>query len=174
MLVMEVLRVAEGEGAEGEIIHLVDFDLKPCNGCGLCFETRKCEIEDDVEKIFDKIRDADGVIIGSPVYFQSVSAQTKTFIDRVGFLHIARERKIFRNKVGGAVVVARRSGLASALSQILMFFVSARMIMASPAVMSLAREKGEAAKDTEAIANAMELGRTMAQIAKATAFLRET
>lgn len=115
----------------------------------------------------------DGVIIGSPVYFQSVNAQTKVFIDRIGFLHIARGRRIFRNKVGGAVVVARRSGLASALSQILMFFMSARMIMASPAVMSLAREKGEAAKDAEAIANAMELGKTMAQIAKATAFLRE-
>ncbi|MEM2546301.1 MAG: hypothetical protein QXM37_01550, partial [Candidatus Bathyarchaeia archaeon] len=65
-------------------------------------------------------------------------------------------------------------GLASALPQILMFFMSARMIVANPAVMSLARETGDAAKDVEAIANAVELGKTMAQVAKATAFLRES
>ncbi|MEM5853681.1 MAG: flavodoxin family protein, partial [Candidatus Aenigmatarchaeota archaeon] len=83
-LVKEVLKAAEGEGAIVELIHLADFDLKPCSGCGACFKTRNCAIEDDVEKIFDMIKVVDGVIIGSPVYFQSVNAQTKTFIDRVG------------------------------------------------------------------------------------------
>lgn len=171
-LVKEALKSAELEGAEIELIYLIDFNLTPCDGCGSCFESKSCIIKDDVEEIFRRIAEADGVIIGSPVYFQGINAQTKIFIDRVGFMNIARGRKTFRNKIGGAIVTARRSGLASALSQILMFFISTRMIIATPTVMSLAREKGDAAKDLEALENAKELGKTMVQIAKATAFLR--
>ncbi len=125
-----------------------------------------------MEKLFGKIAEADGMIVGSPVYFYTVNAQTKTFIDRVGYLHNARERKPFRNKVGGAIAVAGRSGLGNALSQIALFLAAARMIMVSPYVMTLAREKGDAIKDARGIELAKELGKSMVQIAKATASLR--
>ncbi len=172
IIIREALKAAEQEGVETELIHIVDFSLKPCDACRVCFETRNCVIEDDVEKIFDKMVEADGIIVGSPVYFQNVNAQTKTFIDRVGYLNIARERKPFRNKIGGAVAVARRSGLTNALSQILLFFNGARMTAAAPGVRVLAREKGEAIKDTEGLEHAKELGKSIAQMAKATASLR--
>jgi multimeric flavodoxin WrbA len=116
--------------------------------------------------------EADGVIVGSQVYFWNINAQTKTFIDRVGFLHNARERKPFRNKVGGAIAVAGRAGLANALSQILLFLAGARMIIAPPFVMAAAREKGDAIRDEMRIEQARELGKSMAQITKATASIR--
>lgn len=172
IIMMEALKAGEQEGAETELIRLVDFSLEPCDGCRSCFETKSCAIKDDVEKIFKKMAEADGIIVGSPVYFYNVNAQTKTFIDRVGYLHIARGRTAFRNKVGGAIVVARRSGLTDALSQILLFFMAARMNIVAPVVMALASAKGDVIKDAEGIENARELGKSMVKMAKATASLR--
>ncbi|MDH5482046.1 MAG: flavodoxin family protein [Candidatus Bathyarchaeota archaeon] len=173
IIMKEALKAGEQEGAETELIHLVDFSLKPCNGCRTCFETKNCVIEDDVEKIFEKMAGADGIIVGSPVYFYNTNAQTKTFIDRVGYLNSARGRKAFRNKIGGALAVAHRSGLSNALSQILMFLAATRMITAAPVVSSLASAKGDAIKDTPGLDDARELGKSIVQIAKATASLRE-
>jgi multimeric flavodoxin WrbA len=174
IIMKEVLKAGEQDGAEIELVHLVDFSLKPCDGCRTCFETKNCVIRDDVEKLFEKMTQADVIIIGSPVYFFNVNAQTKTFIDRVGYLHNARGRKAFRNRIGGAIVVGARSGLANALSQILLFLTAARMITAAPAVTSLASAKGDAVKDTRGIDDARELGKSIVQIAKATASLRGT
>jgi multimeric flavodoxin WrbA len=172
IIMKEALKAGEQEGAETELINLVDFNLKPCDACRICFETQNCAINDDVEKIFQKMTEADAIIIGSPVYFANVNAQTKTFIDRVGYLNTARGRKAFRNKVGGAIAVARRSGLTNTLSQILLFLNATRMITASPSVRILAREKGDATKDTEGIEAARDLGKSIVQIAKATALMR--
>jgi len=59
----EALEAGEQEGAKTELIHLVDFNLNPCNGCRTCYETKNCAIEDDVEKIFKKVAEADGIIV---------------------------------------------------------------------------------------------------------------
>lgn len=171
-LMEETLKSAEQEGAEIELIRLVDFNLKPCDGCQTCTKTKKCAIEDDVESIFKKMAEADGIIIGSPVYFQNVTAQTKIFMDRVGYLNIARGRRAFENKIGGAIVVARRAGLSNALSQIFLFLNATRMVAATPAVRALASSKGDVIKDTEGMRSAGELGKSMVRVAKATASLR--
>jgi len=172
ILVNEVLKAGQQEGAEIELIYLADFSLAPCQGCRTCFETKSCVIGDDVEKIFDKMANADGIVIGSPVYFYNINAQTKTFIDRVGYLHMARGRKAFKNKVGGAVAVAGSSGTVNALSSILMFLTASGMIIASPLVRALAPGKGDALKDTRGMDGAKELGKSIVQIAKATSSLR--
>lgn len=174
IIMKEALKASEQEGAETEMIHLIDFNLKPCDGCRTCFETKNCVIKDDVEKIFEKIVEADGIIVGSPVYFYNINAHTKTFVERVGYLNMARGRRAFRNKVGGAVAVAGRSGLTDALSQILLFLTASRMVIASPVVMSLASAKGDAIGDTRGIEDSRELGKSIVQIAKATVSLRTT
>jgi len=173
IIVREALKAAEEEGASTELMFLTDFGLGPCDGCRTCFDTKDCVLEDDVEKIYGKIAKADGIIIGSPVYFNNVTAQTKTFIDRIGYLNIARGRKALRNKVGGAIVVARRAGLSYAYDQILMFFSGMRMITANPAVGLLANAKGEVMKDAEGVEAARELGRSMVHIAEVTGPLRK-
>jgi multimeric flavodoxin WrbA len=172
ILVSEVLKAGEQEGADIELIHLVDFSLKPCEGCRSCFDTKNCIINDDVEKIYEKMVKADGIVIGSPVYFQDINAQTKTFIDRVGYLHMARGRKAFKNKVGGAVAVAGSSGVVNATNSILLFMTLSGMIVSSPVVRALAPAKGDALKDIRGMENAKELGKSIVQIAKATSSLR--
>ncbi|MDW7771780.1 MAG: flavodoxin family protein [Desulfobulbaceae bacterium] len=78
-------RIAEGIAEAGgtiEIVRLEGLDIHPCIGCGGCEKEGKCVILDDMQKLYKKIDDADRIIIASPIYFYSVTAQTKAFIDR--------------------------------------------------------------------------------------------
>ena len=70
------------EGLELEVIHLSGLDIEYCRGCGFCMEKGRCWIDDDHRGVVSKILSADGVILGSPVYFFSVTGQMKTFLDR--------------------------------------------------------------------------------------------
>lgn len=169
-----VLDAAKEGGAEVKLVRLADYVLHPCDACGACSKTKNCVIDDDGEKIYQMILASDGVIIGSPSYFQGITAQMKTFIDRIGYLGLARGRKDFMGKVGGVVGVARRSGLANTCSQMLMWVTAMRMIVPSGGrVFVVAREKGEAMKDEEGIDAAQYLGRMVVETIRATEGLRK-
>lgn len=173
-ILKEALRVAADAGAEVDFLCLADYQLKPCTACGTCFETKECTIQDDGEQLYQRIVKADGVILGSPSYFQGITAQMKTFIDRIGYLHIARGRKDFEGKVGAAIAVARRSGLASTWSQMSMFLTAARMILPSGGrVFAVGRGKGEVVNDTEGMDTARSLGAMMVTTIAATNALRQ-
>ncbi len=83
LLVSEVLKGAENEGATAEKIYLSDLDFKGCIGCEGCQKTRKCVLKDDMQGIYAKLEAADGWVLGSPTYFYNVSALTKMFLDRL-------------------------------------------------------------------------------------------
>jgi len=173
-ILKEALTAAQDEGAEIELLRLSDYRLQPCNACGTCFKTKECVIDDDGEKLYQEIVKADGVILGSPSYFQGVTAQMKTFIDRIGYLCLARGRKDFAGKVGGAIAVARRSGLMNTCGQMLIFLTAVRMIIPSGGrVFAVGREKGEVAEDKEGVDTARYLGRTMVKTIAATESLRK-
>ena len=173
-IVQESLNAASESRATVKLLRICDYDLKPCDACQACHNTGRCAIVDDVEKLYHAITDADGVILGSPVYFQGVTAQMKTFIDRVGYLHNARGRKDFEGKVGGAIAVARRSGLEAACSQMLMFLTATRMVIPSGGrVFAVAREKGEVVHDEEGVDSARYLGRMMARRIEVSQALRK-
>ena len=95
-LVKKALEAAESEGVEVETIFLGKLDINPCIACETCKETGKCSIEDDVGEVLSKISSAQGIIMGSPVYFGSISAQTKMLMDRTRPLR--RDFKL-KNKV---------------------------------------------------------------------------
>ena len=164
-LILEAaLDAAKAEGANVKLIRISDYSLSPCSGCMSCFGTKKCVNEDDVEKLYEEIMKADGVIMGSPSYFQGVTAQMKIFIDRVGFLALARGRKDFAEKVGGVIAVARRSGVSSTCNQMLTFMTAVGMTIPSGGrVFAIGREKGEVAKDQEGMDSAKHLGKMMAR-----------
>ena len=169
IIIKEALRAAAAEGAEVTFLYLSDYQLTPCTACRTCFDTKQCTIQDDVETLYQQILDADGVILGSPSYFQGLTAQMKTFIDRIGYLHIARGRKDFEGKVGAAIAVARRTGLAATWSQMSMFLTACRMTISSGGrVFAVARLKGEVTDDTEGIETARYLGKMMAKTIIAT------
>ena len=72
MILQEALEAAKGEGAEVELIRISDYRIQPCNGCMACFSTKKCVADDDGENLYQTIVKADGIILGSPSYFQEV------------------------------------------------------------------------------------------------------
>jgi multimeric flavodoxin WrbA len=151
------------------LIRLCDYKLEPCDACDRCRETKNCCKDDDWDKLYQKLSESDGVILGSPAYFQGVTAQMKTFIDRIGYLSLVRGRKDFAGKPGAVIAVARRSGLENVCNQMINFVTASRMIVPSGGrVFALAREKGEVLKDQEGMDSARYLGKMMAKTIEAT------
>ena len=160
-IILEVaLAASKGEGAEVKLIRISDYHIQPCNGCMACFGTKKCVIDDEGETLYHEIVKADGIILGSPSYFQGVTAQMKIFIDRIGFLALARGRKDFAEKVGGVIAVARRSGVSNTCNQMITFLTAVGMTIPSGGrAFAIGREKGEVSKDQEGIDSARHLGK---------------
>ncbi len=101
-LVEGMLKEAEKMGAETEIVLLSELEINYCVGCGTCLTEGECPQEDDVKGLHEKMLKADGIVLGSPVYFLHVTAQMKTFIDRSFYLG---HRPYPRGKYGASVAV---------------------------------------------------------------------
>ena len=116
-LVKTALKSAESAGADINIINLGSVNIEPCVACDICKATGECAIYDDVGEILDMMRESDGMIIGSPVYFGSVTSQLKMLIDRTRPL---RGSFRLKNKVCGAIAVggSRNGGQESTISVI--------------------------------------------------------
>jgi len=82
-LVRQALRGLKEHGIETETIFLADYDFRDCTGCEGCRETFACVIQDDMQKIYPKLLEADAVVLGSPTYFYDVTAIMKAFLDRL-------------------------------------------------------------------------------------------
>ncbi len=159
ILLGEVLGAAKEEGAETELYSVAGKNIKPCDGCWGCRETGKCHIKDDMQELYNKLLEADGIIFGTPVYFYNMTGQGKTVIDRT----IALDGNL-ANKVGGIVAVAGSLGLVDALKDLYFYIVMRRMLPAG-FIAAYAGGKGEV-KDLKKCMNAAgDLGRDMVQIA---------
>lgn len=103
---------------ETEYVGLAGKRIDPCNGCLPCLEEGACVIQDDMQPLYPKLLDADAIIIGSPVYFGSVSALCKAFLERVQGFGVG-EKKL-RLKIGGAIATggSRNGGQEAVLSTI--------------------------------------------------------
>jgi multimeric flavodoxin WrbA len=82
-LVKAVLNGAKSEGCEVELVDLCKLNIEYCDACGVCYKKGKCHKKDDFQALYEKILTSDGLIMGSPNYFRSVTAQMKTLIDRM-------------------------------------------------------------------------------------------
>ena len=82
-LVQAVLNGASSKGSTVELVDLCKLKMEYCNACGICYKTGKCIKKDDLQTLYKKILSADGLVMGSPNYFHSVTAQMKTLIDRM-------------------------------------------------------------------------------------------
>ena len=81
-LLNEALKGAQAEGAEVELFSVAGKTIQPCQACQSCFKTGECKIQDDMQPLYEKLLESDGIIFGTPVYFWDVTAQTKAVIDR--------------------------------------------------------------------------------------------
>ncbi|MEM3040706.1 MAG: flavodoxin family protein [Nitrososphaerota archaeon] len=159
ILVNEALLGAAERGAETELIQLAGKNIGPCTACGECANTGNCTIEDDMKPIYQKLLQADGIIVGTPVYFWTVSAQAKLFIDRT---YALRGGKL-AGKVCGCIAVAGRRGTTNALAQLIMFFLGQGMFPVSNGVSAYASAKGSVKEDQRGMSGARELGRRIAE-----------
>ena len=130
-LVREALAGAKEAGSDVELVSLVGKSIAPCDACRACVKTGECHIKDDMQEIYRKLQESDGVVIGTPVYFANVSAQAKLVIDRTYALLWSRK---LVGKVGGVVTIARRTGGGNVLSSLYTFFTAQRMLTAGGTV----------------------------------------
>jgi multimeric flavodoxin WrbA len=119
------------QGIQTQVVSLRGKEIKPCTGCYDCVHKHKgrCSITgDDFESIFSDMRQADGLILGSPVYLSSVVPQMMALLTRATFVSYWGGR-FFSGKVGGPITVARRAGHNLAFSQLLLWFFFNGMIV---------------------------------------------
>lgn len=165
-----VLDALAQEGIGGEIVQLGGRRLAGCAACFKCFKSRdrRCQHEgDEMNEFIARAVAADGIIIGSPVYFSNVTAEVKAFIDRCGMVAKANN-DMLKGKVGAAVVVARRAGATFTYSAINFFFGISQMIIPSSNYwnLGLALAPGDILKDEEALNTFKTLGQNMARVLK--------
>jgi multimeric flavodoxin WrbA len=167
LFVAEALRAAEEEGAVVELLRLAEKNIKPCDGCRYCRKTGECRIKDDFQPVFEKMVEADGMVLSSPVYFGSATPQIKALIDRAGYLSIAKGR-VFENKVGGAMAVARRAGQNFTFAELLFFFLHQGMIVPGSTYWNVAfgKEEGTGMNDEEGRQTARNFGKKMVWLIK--------
>jgi multimeric flavodoxin WrbA len=162
ILIQEVLESARYCGANVKLITISDKKLNPCTHCEACYQTGECNIDDDMNEIYSELIAADGVVLGTPVYFWSISAQAKLVIDRTYALRYPQQK--LRGKIGGAVAVAGRRGQVEALSQLNTFFLGQKMLVVGLGVDGRASKKGDIRLDIRAIEQAKIMGQQMVEL----------
>ena len=163
ILLEAVLSSARRLKAETELYRVAGKEIRPCDGCASCWETGKCHIEDDMQEVYRKMQEADGIIFGTPVYFYNMTAQGKTVIDRT--FALGRSKKSLANKVGGIVVVGGSLGLVDAVKDLYFYMIVARMLPAS-FVAAYGGAKGEVKKLPKCMQAARGLGKQVVKIAE--------
>ena len=120
--VEKALGVFEDAGLETTLISLREKEIKPCNGCYDCVKKGVCTIKgDDFDEILAEMKEAQGLLLGSPVYLSSVVPQMMALLARATFVAYWND-KFLSGKVGGPITVARRAGHNMAFSQLLLWF----------------------------------------------------
>ena len=156
----------ESEGIIAEIIHVGLEAHRGCTVCGYCKENGKCVFDDGVNDIAKKLEEADGIVIGSPVYYASPNGNLLSFLDRLFF---SSSRTMKHMKVGASVVSARRGGCTASFDALNKYFtISGMPIVSSNYWNQIHGSNAEdATEDLEGIQTMRMLGKNMAFIIKA-------
>lgn len=162
----------EKQGISTEIIHVGNKKIQGCIACGWCQQNKneRCVIDDEVNEIIQKMKKADGIIIGSPVYFASIAGTMKSFLDRAFYVSHANGN-LFRHKVGASVAAVRRSGGVTTFDHLNHYFTIAEMFVVSSNYWNVihGRMPGEALQDEEGIQTMRVLGKNMAFLIRSVA-----
>ncbi|MCL6638382.1 MAG: flavodoxin family protein [Firmicutes bacterium] len=167
-----VLEALAAEGIQGEIVQLGGKNLAGCRACFACTrnQDRRCAQDgDEMNDFIAKALEADGILIGSPVYFSNVSSEVKAFIDRCGFVAKANG-DMLQGKAGAAVVAARRAGSTFTYAAINFFFGISQMMIpcANYWNAGFGLMPGDVLNDREGLETFKILGRNMAKLLKGT------
>jgi multimeric flavodoxin WrbA len=167
ILINHVFRELEQEGLETELVQLSGKKIHGCIACNKCFKNKdqRCSVNDDfANECIEKMIKADGIILGSPVYFADVTSEMKALIDRAGYASLANGG-LYKNKVGASIVALRRTGGINTLDSMDHFFLAMQMIIVGRGI-GIGRNIGEVEKDEEGIRMVKTLGQRMAWLIK--------
>lgn len=171
------LKELEGElianGINFERINIGNKDIRGCIACNYCREHGKCVFNDLVNEVAPKFAEADGIVVGSPVYWAGANGQALAFLDRLFYSTAGVFDKTM--KVGAAVISSRRAGSTSVLDEINKYFTMNSMPVASSTywneVHGFTAEDVE--RDLEGLQTMRNLGRNIAFLVKAIAAQKE-
>ena len=167
----EMVNVFSQEGVETEVIQVGNQDIRGCVSCGFCEKNGKCVFNDLVNEVAVKFKDADGLVVGSPVYYASPNGTILSFMDRL-FYSTSFSKHL---KVGAAVTSCRRGGNTATFDALNKYFIISGMPVASSTywnqVHGFSREDVE--KDLEGLQTMRNLARNMSFMIKAFADAKE-
>ncbi len=160
----EVARALQQQGIETEIFWVGVKPVAGCIGCGACFSTGKCFVEDTVNEFVEKAKTADGFIFGSPVHYAAATGAITSFLDRA----FCGKGKVFEGKPGAAVVSCRRGGASAAFDQLNKYFTISSMPVVSSQYWNQVHGSTpeEVRQDAEGMQTMRTLGNNMAWLLK--------
>ncbi len=171
LLINTVFEELKKEGIETEMIQFAGKVIEPCKACWACGGKKNCVHKKDIfQEIYEKMIQADGILLGSPVYTANISANMQAFLERASVVaDMNRGENLLRYKVGAAVTAARRGGALNALDAMNHFFMLQDMFIVGSSYwpMAYGRMPGEVKEDQEGIETMKNLGQNMAYLLKA-------
>lgn len=163
--------VFEKNGVECETIQVGNRQLYGCTACGACYKLGKCVHNDVVNEAAEILREADGLVVASPVHYASASGALISFLDRLFY------SKSFDTtmKVGAAVAIARRSGVTATMDELNKYFTISGMPVASAHYWNSlhGRAPGEVLEDAEGLRTVRDLAQNMSFLMKSIALGKE-
>lgn len=166
ILIRKVLNELENNGIETEIISLAEKKINPCKACFTCGGKNNCTFDnDDFNNIFNKMKDADGIILGSPVYSANISSNMQALLERSAVV-IDMNPGLFTHKVGVAIASSRRGGALNTIDTMNHFFLNHEMFVVGSTYWNIGygQMPGDVKKDEEALSNMKNLGQNMAYL----------
>lgn len=168
----QMAEVFHSEGIDTEWIQIGNQLIRGCLACGSCYKTGKCVLDDEVNDVAAKLAEADGMVIGSPVYYASPNGTLISFLDRLFYSSGSIDKRM---KVGASVVVARRGGCTASLDVLNKYFTISGMPVASSTYWNLTHgaKPGEAEQDAEGTRTVRNLAKNMAFLMRSVAMGKE-
>ena len=168
----QMAQVFADQGIDAEILHVGNQAIRGCIACNSCSKTGRCVFDDCVNQISDKFEQADGLVLGSPVYYASANATLISLLDRMFYSSNFDKRM----KVGASIVVARRGGCSATFDELNIYFTISGMPIASSHYWNSIHggAPGEAAEDLEGIATMRNLAKNMAFLMKSIELGKQT
>lgn len=157
------------EGIETKLITLYDKKINPCHACWACQGRKNCVYQDDFHDVFNQMMEADGMILGSPVYMANISSSMQALLERAAVvLDVNKENLSMKYKVGASIVSLRRGGGLNAVDAMNHFFLNHEMIVVGSTYWNMVYSQlsREAEMDLEGIENMKNIGQNMACILK--------
>lgn len=160
----EVAKTLQENGVDSELIQVGHLPIRGCVACGNCHKNGKCVFDDIVNEVNEKFKEADGIVLGSPVYYASANGTMTSFCDRL-FYSSNFDKTM---KVGAAVVSARRGGNTATFDQLNKYFTISSMPVVSSQYWNQVHgyTAEDVMKDLEGLQTMRTLGRNMAFLIK--------